>query len=73
LEVEQLERFSLYINLDNNDASLSSRPPCFRHEDPAQGCNSFLPQPKQDPNIEEEDYSAALYRCLGLDHGSDDY
>jgi hypothetical protein len=72
LEAERLERLGLYINLDDDDdVGPSSMPPNRRtHGDPGQGCSSFLPPLKQEPNDDkEEDCVAAMYRCLGLGRG----
>jgi hypothetical protein len=67
-EEERRRRLSLVINLDNDDDVGQSNRPRKRRLDADQGC-IYLPQTKEDPNNEEEDYAAAMNRHLGLGRG----
>jgi hypothetical protein len=57
MEEERCRRLGLVINLDDDDTGQSSRP-CGRHGDAGQGC-SYLLQPKEEPNDEEDNYARA--------------
>jgi hypothetical protein len=63
-EEERHLRLVLVINLESDDeAGMSSRPR-GRLGDAGQGCNSYLPQPKEEEPDDDEDYAAAMYRRL---------
>ncbi|KAK1601226.1 hypothetical protein QYE76_018706 [Lolium multiflorum] len=66
-EEDRHRRLGLVINQDDDDAGQSSRP-CRRRGNTDQGCR-YLPQPKEEPNDEEDDYAAVMYRRLGLGRG----
>jgi hypothetical protein len=69
-EEERRHRLGLVIDLDGDDDAGPSTWPRGRRGDAGQGCNSYLPQPKEEDPEDGDDYATAMYRPLGLGRGN---